>query len=50
MYFTEDELDVLRACFNFIEDGNIGFEAVDEDTDLDNERFYEVVETLRRKL
>ena len=50
MYLTEEEIEVLKACFEFIDNGNIGFEAIDEDTGLDSDIFYETVDILRGKL
>ncbi len=50
MNFTEDELEIIRACVEFVKDGNVGFEAIEDWTDLDEEEFEEALQSLKNKL
>lgn len=47
--FNDNEIEVLKACFEFIRSGNIGFEAIDENTTLDFEEFEDTIESLKDK-
>jgi len=50
MYFTEDELMILRCLFDFVENDPAGFGAIREDTYLEDNIFEEAIEDLRHKL
>lgn len=39
MIINDEEYAILKACFMFVESGNIGFEAIDGYHDLDEEEF-----------
>lgn len=45
---TSEEIQVIKACLNFISDGNIGFEAIEGriDDDIDP---YEIKNSLNQK-
>jgi len=39
MIIDDEEYQILKACFMFVESGNIGFEAIKNYHDLDEEEF-----------
>lgn len=47
---SEDEIQVVRAALEFIGDGNIGFEALEGYTDLEDEELWEVAQGLLKRI
>ena len=53
MQFTEDEIEILTACYNHVKFGPIGFDAINEDVDIyeeDIEEFHIINNILNKKL
>ena len=48
--FTSDELQILRACLEFVEDSPVSFEAIDGYTDIDEEDLWNTARILKEKL
>lgn len=50
MKFTEDEIEILTACYNHIKFGPIGFEAIDQDVNIfENEEEFNAINSILNK-
>lgn len=50
MEFTEEELQVIYAAISFVAHGNIGFEALEGYTELEDDKLWEIASNLKAKL